>query len=73
MYVFYIILFIFFLHEQASRGPVSYTHLYFVFVFSECVGDLLCVGVVVCECDVFIVLCVDGILCFVVFVFHAFV
>ena len=45
---------------------------YFVFVFSECVGDFVCVGVVVCECDVFIVLCVDGILCFVVFVFTMF-
>ena len=60
---------------------VSYTHLdvykrqvcYFVFVFSECVGDFVCVGVVVCECDVFIVLCAVGILCFVVFVFDAFV
>ena len=44
-----------------------------LYLFPECVGDFVCVGVMVCECDVFIVLCVDGILCFVVFVFDAFV
>ena len=28
----------------------------FVIVFSECVGNFMCVRVVVCECDVFILL-----------------
>ena len=27
---------------------------YFALVFSECVGEFVCVGVMVCECDVFI-------------------
>ena len=52
---------------------IGCSECYFVFVFSECIGDFVCVGVVVCECDVFIVLCVDGIECFVVFIFDAFV
>ena len=47
---------------------------YFVFVFSECVGNSVCVRVVVCECDVFGLLCVVCIFCcFVVFVNHVFV
>ena len=46
---------------------------YFVIVFSESVGKFVCAGVMVCECDVFLVLCVIGILCFVIFVFDAFV
>ena len=38
---------------------VLYAILYF---FSECVGEFVCVGVMVCECDVFSLLCVVGIL-----------
>ena len=48
---------------------IVYSVGYFVLVFPECVGDIVCVGFVVCECDVFILLCVVGIFCFVVFVY----
>ena len=37
---------------------------YFIIMFPKCVSNFVCVGIVVCECDVCTGLCVVGFMCF---------